>query len=452
MTTRRSFLHTGIAGIVGAHAMPALLSAASKVPLRMAVIGVGGRCGGHYNWLVEEKVTVMCDVDQRWYAEGPQNYRDKGVQSADILFPYAKRYFDYRDVFERPQDFDAVLICTPDHQHFGPAMRAIRAGKPVFCEKPLAWSVEECRQLAAATRKYQVPTQMGNQGMSSMGWRNAHAYYQANAIGDVLEVHAWQPPGKSKPSPVRPAGSDPVPNSLNWDLWLGPAPERPYAEGMYHPKRWRDWVDFGSGELGDWGCHTLNVVFKILEPDYPLKVERAECSAFNRDSFPQSKVIKYTFPAKENRPGFTLHWYDGGPMPPRPTELDAGEPMPEKGGCYFRGTKGVMMVQGGHNNNTVLLPARRHEEYGAPKLLVPKSIGHPDEFVEAAKGNLQWNEPLSNFIYAGHMTAVVNMGNLVLKTKQPAIELDPTTGRILNNSDANQYFGRKPRRGWSASD
>ena len=220
---RRGFLKATLAAAGTLAAGPRVVRSADAKPLRIAVIGVAGRCAAHYHWLGKEKVVALCDADTRWFNEPAEVYRQMNpkLKSAGATFPDAKRYTDYRDMFDHPDDFDAVTICIPDHHHYPAAIRALRAGKAVFCEKPLTWSVWEARQLAAETARLHLPTQMGDQGMGGVGWRRAHAYYHADAIGQVREVHAWIPlPGKRFGSPgiARPAGADPVPKTLDWDV------------------------------------------------------------------------------------------------------------------------------------------------------------------------------------------------------------------------------------------
>ena len=444
--SRRRFLRTGLAVASG----PLVVRAADTKPLRIAVIGAAGRCAAHYGWMGKERVVALCDADERWFTQPPQFYSRRGIKAAAATFPKAKRYRDYRELFAKPEAFDAVVICTPDHHHYPAAIRALRAGKAVFCEKPLAWSAWEALELAKETAQRRLPTQMGNQGMGGMGWRLAHAYYHAGAIGEVREVHAWVPPpggAFGNPGIARPRGADPIPPTLDWNVWLGPAPTRPFKEGVYHTKKWRFWVDFGGGSLADFGCHTLNAMFKVLEPDFPTRVELVKTTQFNGDSFPKAHVVRWTFPAKGGHPGFQAYWYDGGLKPPRPKELEKDRTL-RNAGCLFLGTGGAMLVTGSHNGSAVLLPDSRRKAFGQPKLLAPKSRGHFDELVRAAKGQLAWDAPLSNFVFAGHMTAIIQLGNAALKASKPALEIDPRTRRVTNLPSDEDPLTRTPRPGW----
>lgn len=462
--SRRRFLKQGVAGSVAAVAGPAVVRCKADRPLRVAAVGISGRCVAHYEWMSQEKVVALCDVDRRAYEKpscdrrgtGPR-LRDNGIvdtvwsrSSPQELFPEARFYDDYRDLFAKPDSFDAVVVCTPDHHHYPVAMRALQAGKAVYCEKPLTWSTWEAQQLAATTAKHQLATQMGNQGMGIVGWRIAHAYYTAGAIGEVTEVHAWCPCSGGTfgtPNEKRPEGEDPVPPCLKWDLWLGPAPTRPYKEGVYHPFRWRQWVDFGCGTLGDVGSHMLNVMFKVLRPAYPSKVEMLECSDFNCDSYPRKRVIRFTFPERGKRAGFVLYWHDGDARAPRPKDLEAERELCGAG-LYFLGAKGTLIVAGAHNNSAYLIPESARKQFGRPRLRAPESRGHIEEFVAAAKGQLRWDEPLSNFVYGGLLSGVVSLGNAVLRSGV-SLEIDPETGRVMNSPDPEKLIkGREARPGW----
>ena len=449
---RRGFLKATLAAAGAMAVGPRVLRSADRKPLRIAVIGVAGRCAAHYRWLGKEKVVALCDADTRWFNEPAEVYRqmNPNLKSAGATFPDAKRHTDYRELFDHPDDFDAVTICVPDHHHYPAAIRALRAGKAVFCEKPLTWSVWEARQLAAETARLRLPTQMGNQGMGGAGWRQAHAYYHAKAIGQVREVHAWIPlPGGRFGSPgiARPVGADPVPKTLDWDVWLGPAPERPYKEGVYHTKKWRYWADFGGGTLTDIGVHTFTTMFKILEPTWPAQVELVKSTQFNGDSYPKSRIVRWDFPAAAGRDAFSAYWHDGGLQPPRPKDLEEGRQL-ERSGCLFIGTEGTMLVTGSHNSSAMLIPESKRRAVGKPKMIAPASRGHFDEFVQAAKGLLPWDAPLSNFKFGGNMTGIIQLGNAALKASRHTLDIDPKTGRITNLPEGEDPTTRKPRPGW----
>ncbi len=433
---RRRFLKTAGAAAAGALAFPRVVRSAEKRKLRVAVVGLGGRGGHGLGMVRKENVVALCDVDTGRMPRGKK------------MFPEAKTYQDYREMFESSDDYEAVIISTPDHQHYPAAIRAIRAGKAVYCEKPLTWSVWEALQLDAESQKRKVATQMGNQGMGSHGWRVAYDYVKAGAIGQVREVHTWTGThGGWFTDGIRtPAGEDPAPKSLDWDLWLGAAPVRSYKKRHYHPARWRGWVDFGNGALGDWCCHLLNAHYKILEPGYPVSVECVESTGPAIDTYPKGKTVKWHFAADGGRPAFDSYWYDGVHTPPRIPGLEEKRKM-GKAGSYLVGTKGVCWVVGSHNNSAVLVPESRRKEFGRPKQAAPKSRGHEREFIMAAKGEIPWDAPLSHFGYGGKLSAFALMGNIAARVKGKLL-YDPKQHRFTNSAEANKLMTRRPRDGW----
>jgi hypothetical protein len=437
---RRNFLKTSTAIAAGStFAIPHVASAApdkSSKKLRVAIIGVGGR-GGHGIGVARgEDITALCDVD---------GGRLKG---AGKKFPKAKTYQDYRDMFKNSDDFDAVIISTPDHQHYPQAIRAIRAKKAVYCEKPLTLTMWESLQLAAEAEKYKVATQMGNQGMGGGGWRQAYNYIKGGAIGDVKEVHTYTGThGGWFTDGIRtPAGSDTVPEGLDWDKWIGPAPMRPYKNGIYHPRKWRGWLDFGNGALGDWCCHLLNAFYKIYEPGMPTSVECISQTGPAIDTCPKGKAIKWEFAADGKRPAFDAYWYDGVTKPPAIKGLDAGRKM-GSAGSYIVGTKGICWVMGSHNNGATLVPEAARKAFGKVTDVAPKSRGHEKEFIMAAKGEIAYNAPLSHFGYGGKLTAVALMGNIAARVKGKLL-FDGKKQQFTNSEAANKLMTYKPRDGW----
>lgn len=449
--TRRFFLKTGVIATGAALTAPYLKASPASKPLRIAVIGVGGRCLAHYHWLAQEKVVALCDVDTRALTEVRENYRDRGVQPAWKTFPKAAFYTDYRELFESRDDFDAVVICTPDVHHYPAVMRALRAGKAIYCEKPLAFTAWEAQEIARETAKLKLPTQMGNQGMSTLGWRQAHAYFHGGAIGDIVEVHSWMQfegaAEKAARSLPTPDAGDPIPESVDWELWSGPAPKPVYKEDYFHPGNWRYWVDYGCGRFGDFACHTMNAMYKVLEPGFPTRVEQVKQSAFNGDSYPAQRVIRWDFPKKGNRAAFQSYWYDGGLKPPRPKQLESGRELWENGSLFI-GTQGAMYVVGSHNSSAILIPESERKAFGKPPLLVPAGREHHMDFVDAAKGILPWDAPLSNFTYGGQMTATFHMGNALLKHNLDKLDIDPTTGNAIGFSQKDNPLTYTPRPGW----
>jgi len=436
---RRNFLKTTTAVAAGASlALPNISVGADKSgkKLRVAIIGVGGRGRHGIGMSKGEEITALCDVDAGRLA------------GAGKQFPGAKKYQDYREMYKNLDDFDAVVVSTPDHQHYPMVIRAIRAKKAVYCEKPLTWSMWEALQLAEEAEKFKVPTQMGNQGMGSGGWRQAYNYIKSGAIGDVKEVHTYTGThGGWFTDGIRtPAGKDPIPKGLDWDKWIGPAPMRPYKKGIYHPAKWRGWLDFGNGALGDWCCHLLNAFYKIYEPGMPISVECISQTGPAIDTCPKGKAIKWEFAADGKRPAFDAYWYDGVTKPPAIPGLDKGRKM-GSAGSYIVGTKGICWVMGSHNQSATLVPEVARKAFGKVKSLAPNSRGHEREFISAAKGDIAYNAPLSHFGYGGLLTATALMGNIAAQVKGKLL-YDAKKQIFTNSEAATKLMTRKPRSGW----
>ena len=394
--SRRQFLKTTAAAStsIGYFVAAGAEAQESKSPnekLAMAAIGIGGKGSSDSQDAGRAgEMVAICDVDENRLRGAGNRYRK------------AKQYTDFRKMLEEMGDkIDAVTISTPDHMHTPAALMAMRMGIHCFCQKPLTRTVYEARLLAQVAKETKVATQMGNQGTASDGLRKAAALLQAGALGDVQEVHVWTnrpvwPQGGERPEPKDP------PSYLPWDLWLGVAPDRPYAPG-YHPFKWRGWWDFGCGALGDMACHTINMPFMGLDLRNPISVQ-AETPGHNRDSFPAWSVITYEFAATDKRPALKLFWYDGGKQP----EKDLlGDIPAKKSGCVVCGTKGKLYSPDDYGSSFKLYD-------GAEEMDVDfvKSPGHFAEWVRAIKGG----EPaVSNFSnYAGPLTETVVLGNLAV--------------------------------------
>jgi len=408
--------------------------------LNLAGIGVGGQGGHDLSQMTSENIVALCDVDS--------------AHAGGIFHRYegAKVFTDYRRMLEEQKDIDAVVIATPDHQHAIIAMAAMRAGKHVYCEKPLTHTVSEARQLTKAAREFQVATQMGNQGQASEGTRRLCEFILDDAIGPVREVHVWTDRPSNGlfnvywPQGVeRPVDKPPVPKTLEWDLWLGPAPERPYHPA-YLPFRWRGWWDFGTGALGDIGCHSFDPVFRALKLGAPVSVE-ASSTRVNTETYPLASMVTYQFPARGEMPPVKLVWYDGGLRPPRPAELEDGEGM-GAGGHLLIGDKGKILNQGGYH----LLPKSRAKEYGDPPKKLPRSIGHHNEWIAACKGGQPGG---SNFDWAGPLTEAVLLGNVALRLQMreeltaKRLLWDSDKLRFTNSEAANQFLQTAYRKGWT---
>jgi predicted dehydrogenase len=364
-------------------------------------------------------------------------------------FPGAKKFKDFRKMLDEVKEIDAVVVATPDHIHAPASMAAIRLGKHVYCEKPLTHSVLEARKVAEAAREAKVATQMGNQGQASEETKRFCELVWDGAIGPVREAHVWTDrPSRGLFEEYWPQGVDrpretpAVPATLDWDLWLGPAPERPYHTA-YAPFRWRGWWDFGTGALGDIGCHQLDPVFRALKLKHPESVG-AVSTRVNKETFPLASVVTYRFPAREGLPPVKVVWYDGGLRPERPDALPDGVALPPTGRILV-GEKGVLV------RNTIY-PESRRAEYREPAPSLPRSPGHHKEWADAAKGGKPAG---SNFDWAGPLAEAVLLGNVALrpqlrgKMAETRLQWDPVAFKVTNVPEANEFLSRPYRQGWS---
>lgn len=401
--------------------------------LNIAGIGVGGMGGYNIKVVSEtENIVALCDVDYKYAAKTFSKY------------PQAKKYKDYRIMLEKQKDIDAVIIATPDHTHAVIAMAAMQLGKHVYVQKPLTRTVYESRVLTEAAREYKVATQMGNQGRSGEGIRLIKEWIDDGAIGEVREVYAWTNRPIWPQGMKRPKKTPKVPKHLDWDLFLGPSPYRPYNPA-YHPWNWRAWWDFGTGALGDMACHIIDPIFMALNLGYPVKVE-ASSTPVNNDSAPHASIVRYDFPAREGMPPVKLTWWDGGLMPPRPEELEPGRRMgDENGGVLFIGSKGKLM-SGCYARNPRLIPETKMKEYKRPEKTIPRvKVKHEMDWVKACKGE---RPACSNFDYSGPLSEVVVMGNLAIRSGKQ-LDWDGTNMKVTNNvPEAEQYVNPPYRAGW----
>ncbi|MHC4153914.1 MAG: Gfo/Idh/MocA family protein [Planctomycetota bacterium] len=413
--------------------------------LNIAGVGVGGMGKSNLKNLSDENIVAICDVDEKYAGKVFDEY------------PQAKKYTDFRKMLEKQKDIDAVVVATPDHTHAVVSMMAMKMGKHVYCQKPLTHSVYEARKLTEAAREYKVATQMGNQGHSGEGVRLICEWIWDGAIGEVREVHAWTNRPVWPQGIDRPKESPPVPATLDWDLWLGPAPYRPYHPS-YLPFNWRAWWDFGTGALGDMACHVLDPVFWALKLGYPTAVEA--CHSYevremwkrvdNKETYPSASMVRYEFPARENMPPVKLRWYDGGMLPPRPEELERGRKTGKEGsGVIFVGDKGKLMC-GTYGDSPRLIPETRMREYKRPPKRLPRIEGdvggHEKNWVRACKGG----EPAcSNFDHAGFLTEAVLMGNLAIRNPGERLNWDGPNMTVTNVAKANEYVRRQYREGWT---
>ena len=455
---RRESVQTAAAAMATLSALPNfVLGQTGKTPLdrklNIASVGVMGmgsinlrglckplseRTEGEWPDTDSQNIVALCDVD--W---------DRAQESFDE-YPEAKRYKDYRIMLkEMGDEIDAVVIATPDHTHACIAMEAMRRGKHVFVQKPLTRTVYEARVLTEAARKYGVVTQMGNQGHSGEGNRRICEWIWDGAIGDVREVHAWTD-RPVWPQPVaRPQDTPPIPETLDWDLWLGPAPYRPYHPS-YHPFAWRAWHDFGTGALGDMACHTLDPVFWALKLKYPTSVEASYAKFQGKEfpgSYPAASITHYEFPEREGMPAVKVHWYDGGLLPERPVELEEGRRIGEGGqGALFVGDKGKLM-SGTYGSSPQLIPYSKMKAYQKPEQTIPRIKGgqHEMDWVNAIK---EGRQPSSSFDYSGPLSEMVLMGNLAQLAPGKKLLWDGVNMQVTNVPELNKYIKPTYREGW----
>jgi predicted dehydrogenase len=471
---RRTFLRTAGAAsaVVAFHIVPrhvlgrGFVAPSEKV--NVASIGVGGQGQGNLQSLQSPGVNIvaLCDPDPRMTATAGKRHAG------------AKAFTDYRRMLDEVKEIDGVVVSTPDHHHAFASMEAIRRRKHVYCEKPLTHSVWEARRLGDAAREAKVATQMGNSGQASAQTRLLSELVWSGAIGPVREAHIWTDrPSRGLfeeywPQGVgRPKETPPVPEGMDWDLWVGPAPMRPYHPA-YHPFAWRGWWDFGTGALGDIGCHSFDPVFRALKLGQPTSVQ-ASCSRVNTETYPLASMVTYQFPARPadvqannvhvkglagkaaggvEMPPLKLVWYDGGLRPPRPEGLPEDDNMGDNGRLLI-GDKGFILGSGGGGRvGDRVYPAALREGLPRSPQNIPPSPGHHQEWVDACKGG---PAPGSNFDWAGPLTEVVLLGNVALRSQlrqqltRHRLEWDPAALKFTSLPEANAFLRRDYRGGWT---
>lgn len=419
--------------------------------LGIATVGLGmgasntARC-------TSENIVALCDVD--------------GTKAAPVFgkYPNAKTYTDYRVMLEKQKDIDAVIIATPDHMHGCVTMAAMQLGKHVYTQKPLTRTVWEARMLTEAAKKYpKVVTQMGNQGHSGEGVRLMAEWIEKGAIGKVREVHSWTNRPIWPQGMPRPTDTPPVPAGLDWDLWIGCAPMRPYSPA-YHPFSWRSWWDFGGGALADMACHVMDACYTCLKLGYPTSVEATIAYQFSppkpggrgygqrgeyHDSFPFASLVHYNFPARGSKyPAIEYHWYDGGLLPKRPEELELNRRLPESG-TIFVGEKGKIMCET-YSESPRLIPETKMKAWMAkkPKKWLPRvpNGNHEQNWIDACKGK---TKAVSSFDYAGPFSETVLLGNLAVWFPGQKMMWDGPNMKVTNFDAANELVKPKFRQGWS---
>ena len=469
--TRRQFIYysalAASASALTGYARPKPRPVSPNEKLNIAVIGCGGKGGSDLRFCSSENIIALCDVT------------DTPLERARQNFPKANIYKDFRQLLEKEKTLDAVDIATPDHMHATIAATAMRMGKHVYCQKPLTHDVYEARTLRDLARKQGVATQMGNQGSASDGLRRAVEVIQAGLIGQVRQAYVWTNRPIWPQGLDRPPGSDPVPPGLDWDLWLGTAPFRPYKaswpdapgggggagrrqRGVYQPFSWRGWQDFGTGALGDMACHTVNWSFRALDLGYPTEIE-AESSGMNHEMYPRNSKIRFEFPAREGQPPVTLWWFDGGNKPPKDVTADivALQDEVSGSGCLLVGDKGqAFSPDDGDQDLRFFVKLKDEKEFkrgldhDAVKALpqtLPRNAfqGSPDErqhleWIAACKGG---KPGYSNFDIAAYLTEIILLGCVALRVGKK-LEWDGPKMRAKNAPEAAHFVRRDYRKGW----
>ena len=439
---RRRFLQTSALGSASAIAFPNLVRSQSpNSRLNIGYIGVGGRGGSNLRQTESENVVALCDVNA------------DNLTRAAAKHPEARRYRDFREFYAHADDLDAVVVSTTEHTHAFAVLPALKMGKHVYCEKPLTRDVKEARIITEAAAKVSVATQMGTQIHAGDNYRRVVELVQSGAIGAIREVHVWvnrawgwQSEAEAKQhkdivwSFARPAGSMPIPINLDWDLWVGPAPFRPYHDIYFPGPKWYRWWDFGNGTMSDLGSHYNDLPYWALNLDAPTAVS-ASGPPPHPEIAPASMSAHYEFPARGNRPALTLHWHQGTHKPRLWTE---GKIPQWNSGHLFIGDDGMLLANYGKH---LLLPEEKFRDFEPPKPWIPPSIGHHQEWLHACKTGAPTT---CDFAYAGPLTESNHLGNVAYRANQ-RIEWDAATMRIPNAPEAEQFLGRTYRKGWTLS-
>lgn len=444
--SRKDFLKTSALAAGGFFVVPrhVLGGAGFTAPsdrLNIACIGVGGMGANNTASLAElgENIYALCDVDEAYAEETFEKY------------PKAKKYIDFREMLDKEQEIDAVMVATPDNTHAAIAIKAMQMGKHAFVQKPLTRTIYEARRMAEVAEATGVATQMGNQGHAFDGTYDIVEWIRSGAIGTVHEVDCWT----DRPRGWWPQGGDvkqpeaipDVPSTMHWDLWIGPSPYRPYHP-VYAPFAWRGRWDFGSGALGDMGAHILDQPYWALELDMPAKVH-ASSTPVNNEAFPTGSSVHYEFPATAERPSVKLNWYDGGLMPERPAELEDGKQMGAGGGgMIFHGSEGKLMADV-YGRNPRFIPAAYGEQVGPAPTTMKRSPGIHEEWVAACKGEGETSSPFS---YGARLTETMLIGNMAIRfgDRHQKLEWDAENMRVKNLDEANSWLKERWdfRPGW----
>lgn len=449
--SRRRFLAEAAGSIASFMVVPRhCLARSGQTPpsekVRIAAIGVGGQGGGDLKEFQKTnlaEVIALCDVDR---ARSAPTYK---------LFPDAKTFKDYRRMLDAIEnDVDAVLVATPDHFHAVAAMAALRRGKHVYCEKPMAHSVWEVRQMMKAAVDNRVVTQLGNQGHSFDSIRTFCEWIWDGAIGSVHTIHvACDAPNSAMGKLEQARMAEPAPPTLDWDIWLGPAKYRPYNHA-YCPGTWRSWMPFGTGTLGDWTCHVVDPVFWALDlgaPDTVVAKAKDYDPVADAETFPRGCVVTYQFPAKGDRPPVTLHWHAGDEAIPHPEGLEPDQKLPTTGALVL-GDKGAIMY-GSHGAGQVhLIPDEKNRQYqeklkaAPPKKTLPRvKGGHYRNFLDSIRSNTPAS---SDFSYGGPLTEIALVGVIAIRHLGQELQWDALGMRFKNSQTATEMLTPRFREGW----
>jgi len=438
--SRRSFLRTAAAAGAVAVGFPAVVHGQNlNEKLNLALVGVGGRGMGNWNGVHTENIVAICDVNE------------KNLNLGAKRAPKAEKFIDYRKLYDNPDAFDAVVVSTCEHTHAFATLPALQLGKHVYCEKPLTHNIWECRIIREEANKAKVATQMGTQIHAGENYRRVVELIQSGAIGPVHEAHVWvsrawgwQPSKEAAEEAKdivfvqeRPEKADPIPDGLDWDLWIGPAPMRPFNQVYFPGPKWYRWWDFGSGTMSDLGSHWLDLPFWALKLDFPLTIE-AEGPPPHPEIAPASMHVTYEYGARGDMPPVQVNWYQGVE---KPTIWQEGRIPQWDDGALFIGEKGMVLSNYGKH---VLLPEDDFKDFQPPEPWIPPSLGHHQEWIHACKTG---DRTTCNFEYAGGLTEANHLGNVAYRTGKK-IEWDPKTLRAPNAPEADKYVKRQYREGW----
>ena len=439
-SSRRQFIaRTGAAGVTAALGFPAILAAGSpNAKLNLAIIGCGGRGAGNLGEVSSENIVALCDVNER------------NLDAAAKKFPAARKFVDFRQLYDRANEFDAVVVSCAEHTHAFATLPALKLRKHVYCEKPLTHSVWEARVITEAAKAAGVATQMGTQIHAGTNYRRVVELVQSGAIGAVTEAHVWvgrawgwQSAEAAKRhqdlvfATERPQGTSPIPEGLHWDLWLGPAPERPFHEVYFPGPKWYRWWDFGGGTMSDLGSHWNDLPFWALQLKHPLTIS-ASGPPPHPEIAPASMTATYEYGRRGDQPPVTLTWYQGEE---KPSQWREGRIPKWESGVLFVGSKGLLLSDYGKH---VLLPEDQFRDFRRPEPFIPDSIGHHLEWLKACKTG---SPTTCNFGYSGALTEANHLGNVAYRVGKK-LQWDPVRLEATNAPEAARFLRREYRPGW----